>query len=121
MNYFKFFHLFSEQGTQRSEGFEDSRIQGVEWKKAEVRSQKSEVRRQRVGKGRGLEGWRFRGLAKHPHFQTSNLLKKGGRVVCLVFFSKNKSEGAKDFTTRETRETKQTMPYIVTTVGRIKI
>jgi hypothetical protein len=39
----------------------------------------------------------------------------------LVFFSKNKSEGAKDFTTRETRETKETMSYIVTTVGRIKI
>jgi len=51
MNYFKFFHLFSEQGTQRSEGFEDSRIQGVEWK------------RQRVG-----------GSAKHLHLYTSKHL-----------------------------------------------
>ena len=103
---------------RRLEGWRVSRKQKSEDRRQEGRSQKTEVRRQRVGKGRGLEGWRFRGLAKHPHFQTSNLLKKGGRVVCLVFFSKNKSEGAKDFTTRET---KQTMPYIVTTVGRIKI
>ena len=82
---------------------ERNRKQKSEDRKQEGRSQKTEVRRQRVGKGRGLEGWRFRGLAKHPHFQTSNLLKKGGRVVCLVFFSKHISKGAKDFTTRETQ------------------
>ena len=31
------------------------------------------------------------------------------QVVLLEYFSKNKSEGAKDFTTRETRETKETL------------
>jgi len=35
--------------------------------------------RQRVGKGRGLEGWRVGGLATPLHFQTSNLLKKRSR------------------------------------------
>jgi len=70
-------------------------------------------------KGRGLEGWR---VSKTSEKRRGRGFKDSrGRVVCLVFFSKNKSEGAKDFTTRETRETKETMSYILTTVGRIKL
>ncbi|HOS59293.1 MAG TPA: hypothetical protein PK661_04280 [Syntrophorhabdaceae bacterium] len=54
---------------QKGEGFKESRIQGVEWKKIEG---------WKIG---GLEGWKVRGLATHLHFQTSNLLKKGGQGV----------------------------------------
>ena len=55
----------------KSEGFKESRIRGVERRKAEDRIQKSEVRRQeKVG-----------GLATYPHFQTYKLLQNG--VICF--------------------------------------
>jgi len=39
-------------------GFKESRIRGVERRKAEDRIQKSEVRSQEAGGRRRLEGWR---------------------------------------------------------------
>ena len=63
---------------RRVQGFKDSRIQ--------------------VEKDRGLEGWKRRRV---QGVEDSRI-----QVVCLAFFSKHKSEGAKDFTTRGTRETK---------------
>ena len=62
----------SEKTEVRSQRAEVRRQRSEDRKqKTEDRGQKSEVRRQKA------EGWKIRGLAKHLHFQTSNLLKKG--------------------------------------------
>ena len=72
---------------RRGQGFKDSerrRVQGVEDSERRRVQGVKESERRRV---QGVEDSRI-------------------QVVCLAFFSKHKSEGAKDFTTRETRETK---------------